>query len=98
MASESGVASPSSRLARTDELRLKNVTIKTFLPDSGVHHTSFYPFSANVSRVKKLICGTIKKVRDHSGPPLPTVPFAFLLTAIASSTVATRRKRESSSS
>ena len=39
MASESGDASLNSRLARTDELRLKNVTIKTFLPDPGVHHT-----------------------------------------------------------
>ena len=25
-------------LARTDESRLKNVTIKTFLPHPGVHH------------------------------------------------------------
>ena len=28
-----------SRVSGTDELRLKNVTIKTFLPDPGVHHT-----------------------------------------------------------
>ena len=28
------------RVSGTAELRLKNVTIKTFLPDPGVHHTS----------------------------------------------------------
>ena len=30
-----------SSLARTDEFRLKNVAIKTFMSDPGVHHT-FY--------------------------------------------------------
>jgi len=34
-----------SSLARTDELRLKNVTIKTFLSHPGVHHTISRPKS-----------------------------------------------------
>ena len=40
MAAPGRIVVPISRLARTDELRLKNVTIKTFLPDPGVHHTT----------------------------------------------------------
>ena len=39
VASARGDASLNSRLSGTDEYRLKNVTIKTFLPDPGVHHT-----------------------------------------------------------
>ena len=46
----------SSSLARTDELRLKNVTIKTFLSDPGVHHT--YGINYKVATLNKVKYGT----------------------------------------